>query len=197
MIEWLQSLGGALGTFYVIAIVSGAILTIQMLLTLIGAETDFDADGLGAGEGGDTGLFSIRSVGAFFTGFGWTGVAMLENGYSTAEATFAATVVGLIFLGMVFYLMRYMFSLREEGTLDYANAIGNVGSVYLPIPPNRKGVGQVEVLVQGRMRIVKALTDHSKKIGNRAAVQVKSLIDQQTVLVELMDTAGVDDPSPE
>ena len=197
MIEWLQSLGGALGTFYVIAIVSGAILTIQMLLTLIGAETDFDADGLGAGEGGDTGLFSIRSVGAFFTGFGWTGVAMLENGYSTAQATFAATVVGLVFLGMVFYLMRYMFSLREEGTLDYNNAIGNVGSVYLPIPPNRKGVGQVEVMVQGRMRIVKALTDHPKRIGNRAAVQVKSLIDQQTVLVELMETVGVDDPSPE
>ena len=197
MIEWLQSLGGALGTFYVIAIVSGAVLTIQMLLTLIGAETDFDADGLGAGEGGDTGLFSIRSVGAFFTGFGWTGVAMLENGYSTAAATFAATVVGLVFLGMVFYLMRYMFSLREEGTLDYANAIGNVGSVYLPIPPNRTGIGQVEVMVQGRIRIVKALTDHSKKIGNRVAVQVKSVIDQQPVLVELMETTEVDDPPPE
>lgn len=190
MIEWLQSLGGALGTFYVIAIVSGAILTIQMLLTLIGAETDFDADGLGAGEGGDTGLFSIRSVGAFFTGFGWTGVAMLENGYSTAEATFAATVVGLIFLGMVFYLMRYMFSLREEGTIDYKNAIGNVGSVYIPIPPNRKGIGQVEVAVQGRIKIIKALTDHPQRIGNRAAVQVISVIDQQTVLVEPTESAG-------
>ncbi|MFP6900763.1 MAG: hypothetical protein VCA36_07445 [Opitutales bacterium] len=197
MIEWLQSLGGALGTFYVIAIVSGAVLAIQMLLTLIGADTDFDADGVGAGEGGDTGLFSIRSVGAFFTGFGWTGVAMLENGYNTAQATFAATVVGLIFLGMVFYLMRYMFSLREEGTLDYTNAIGNVGSVYLPIPPNRKGIGQVEVMVQGRIRIVKALTDHSKRIGNRVAVQVKSVIDQQTVLVELMETTEPDDSSSE
>ena len=84
--------------------------------------------------------------------------------------------------------------LREEGTLDYANAIGNVGSVYLPIQPNRKGIGQVEVMIQGRIRIVKALTDHSKRIGNRAAVQVKSVIDQQTVLVELMETTAVDAP---
>ena len=98
MIEWWQNLGqevpshaSGLKVFYTIGIVSGAILTIQMILSLIGSETDFDVDGLDAGEGGDTGLFSIRSVGAFFTGFGWTGVAMLQHGYDTGAATFAAT----------------------------------------------------------------------------------------------------------
>ena len=195
MFEWWDNLGGqsahpgALKIFYAIAIVSGGILAIQMVLTLIGADTDFDADGMEAGETGDTGLFSIRTVGAFFTGFGWTGVSMLtsEKDYGLGAATFVATVVGLIFLGTVFYLMRYMFSLREEGTLDYSNAIGEVGNVYLPIPPNRKGMGQVEVLVQGRMRTVRALTDHDEKLGNRTAVRVKSLVDRQTLLVESLE----------
>ncbi|MDA9962980.1 hypothetical protein N9D63_08850 [Opitutales bacterium] len=187
--DWWQSLEGqsahphALKIFYVVAIVSGVVLAFQMVLTLIGADTDFDA-----GEGGDTGLFSIRTIGAFFTGFGWTGVSMLYNGYGLGAATFAATVVGMIFLGTVLYLMRYMFSLREEGTLDYSNAIGEVGNVYLPIPPKRKGMGQVEVLVQGRMRTVRALTDHDKKLGNRTAVRVKALIDQQTLLVESLES---------
>ena len=191
--DWWQSLEGqsahppALKIFYVVAIVSGVVLAFQMVLTLIGADTDFDA-----GEGGDTGLFSIRTIGAFFTGFGWTGVSMLYNGYGLGAATFAATVVGMIFLGTVLYLMRYMFSLREEGTLDYSNAIGEVGNVYLPIPPKRKGMGQVEVLVQGRMRTVRALTDHDKKLGNRTAVRVKALIDQQTLLVESLESESED-----
>jgi len=198
--EWWQNLGqevpdhaSGLKIFYTIGIISGAILSIQMVMSLIGAETDFDVDGVGVGEGGDTGLFSIRSVGAFFTGFGWTGVAMLQHGYSTGAATFAATLVGLIFLGMVFYLMRYIFSLREEGTLNYSNAIGEIGTVYLPIPPKRKGIGQIEVLVQGRMRTVRALTDHDKKIGNRVAVRVSDLVDQQTLLVELLESKSDED----
>lgn len=198
--EWWRNLGqevpdhaSGLKIFYTIGIISGAILSIQMVMSLIGAETDFDVDGVGVGEGGDTGLFSIRSVGAFFTGFGWTGVAMLQHGYSTGAATFAATLVGLIFLGMVFYLMRYIFSLREEGTLNYSNAIGEIGTVYLPIPPKRKGIGQIEVLVQGRMRTVRALTDHDKKIGNRVAVRVSDLVDQQTLLVELLESKSDED----
>ncbi len=200
MIEWWQTLGQevpahatGLKIFYTIGIVSGVILTIQMVMSLLGGEADLD--GMDAGEGGDTGLFSIRSVGAFFTGFGWTGVAMLQNGQGTGAATFAATVVGMIFLGMVFYLMRYIFSLREEGTLNYANAVGEVGAVYLPIPPKRKGIGQIEVLVQGRMRTVRALTDDEKKIGNRVAVRVAELVDQQTLLVERMETESKKDPS--
>ncbi len=200
MIEWWQTLGQevpahatGLKIFYTIGIVSGVILTIQMVMSLLGGEADLD--GMDAGEGGDTGLFSIRSVGAFFTGFGWTGVAMLQNGQGTGAATFAATVVGMIFLGMVFYLMRYIFSLREEGTLNYANAVGEVGAVYLPIPPKRKGIGKIEVLVQGRMRTVRALTDDEKKIGNRVAVRVAELVDQQTLLVERMETESKKDPS--
>jgi len=200
MIEWWNSLGGqslhpgALKVFYAIAIVSGVVLLLQMALTLIGA--DGDLDGMDAGETGDTGLFSIRTVGAFFTGFGWTGVSMLLNGYGLGASTFAATVAGLVFLGMVFYLMRYMFSLREEGTLDYSNAVGEVGNVYLPIPPKRKGIGQIEVLVQGRMRTVRAVTDNGSKIGNRIAVRVKSLVDRQTLLVETLEKEAQEN-SPE
>ena len=200
MIEWWQSLGqevpahaSGLKIFYAIGIVSGIVLSIQMVMSLIGADTELEIDGMDMGEGGDTGLFSIRSVGAFFTGFGWAGVAMLQHGYSTGAATFAATVVGLIFLGMVFYLMRYIFSLREEGTMNYANAVGEIGAVYLPIPPKRKGIGQIEVLVQGRMRTVRALTDDDKKIGNRVAVRVTDLVDQQTLLVKRLETESEKD----
>ena len=83
--------------------------------------------------------------------------------------------------------MSYLHSLREEGTLNYKNCIGETGIVYLPIPPNRKGMGQIEVMVQGRLRIVKVLTDEEEKIPNQTAVRVTDAIDQQTLLVSSLE----------
>lgn len=184
MIEYWQTLDSAHKTFVGIGAISSLILSIQMLFVMIGGGLDIpDAEIADTGEGGATGIFSIRTIGAFFTGFGWAGAAMLDAGYGTGAATFVATVTGSIFLASVIYLMIYLHSLRQEGTLNYTNAIGQVGSIYLPIPPNRKGIGQVEVMVQGRLRIVKAVTDNDKKIANRVAVRVTETIDEQTILV--------------
>ena len=190
MIEYWLNMQPAMKTFVAIGAISSLILTIQMILSLVGGaaegvEADFDiGDG---GEGGATGILSIRSIGAFFTGFGWSGAAALQNGLATGAATFIGTVVGSIFLGLIVYLMSYLHSLREEGTLNYKNCIGEVGTVYLPITPARKGMGQIEVMVQGRLRIVKVVSDHEKKIPNLAAVRVKELVDQQTLLVSLLE----------
>jgi len=184
MIEYWQTLDSAQKTFTGVGIISSLVLTLQMLLVMIGGGFDMpDAEIAETGEGGATGVFSIRTIGAFFTGFGWAGAAMLDAGYGTGAATFVATISGSIFLAIVIYLMTYLHSLRQEGTLNYKNAIGQVGSIYLPVPPNRKGIGQVEVMVQGRLRIVKAVTDHDKKIANRIAVRVTETVDEQTILV--------------
>ncbi len=190
MIEYWLNMEPAMKTFVAIGTISSLVLTIQMVLGMLGGamegvEADFDiGDG---GEGGATGILSIRSIGAFFTGFGWAGAAAMQNGLGAGGATFTGTIVGGIFLGMIVYLMSYLHSLREEGTLNYKNCIGEVGTVYLPVPPSRKGMGQIEVMVQGRLRIVKAVTDHEKKIPNQAAVRVKDLVDQQTILVSLLE----------
>ena len=188
MIDYWLNLAPAERTFTGIGIFSSLILTVQMGMVMLGGAVDMpEAEIADAGEGGASGIFSIRTIGAFFAGFGWAGAAMLQAGHSTGAATFVATISGSAFLGVVIYLMSYLHSLRQEGTLDYTNAIGNVGNVYLPIPPKRKGMGQVEVMVQGRLRIVQALSDSDKKIGNRVAVRVTETIDEQTILVKPLE----------
>ena len=190
MIEYWQGLSPTLQTFVGIGAVSSLVLSIQMVLSMIGGEMDgldADLDLAEGGEGGASGILSVRTIGAFFTGFGWTGASMTDYGYGLGITTVVSAVVGSALLAMVFYLMAYLHSLRQEGTLDYSNAIGQVGSVYLPIPPHRKGLGQIEVTIQGRLSIVKAVTDHDKKIGNRVAVRVTELVDQQTILVEPLE----------
>jgi len=190
MIDYWLNLSSTMQTFVGIGAISSLVLSIQLVLSMIGGDMDgidADLDLAEGGEGGASGILSVRPIGAFFTGFGWTGASMTDYGYGLGITTVVSAVVGSALLAMVFYLMAYLHSLRQEGTLDYSNAIGQVGSVYLPIPPHRKGLGQIEVTIQGRLSIVKAVTDHDKKIGNRVAVRVTELVDQQTILVEPLE----------
>ena len=87
----------------------------------------------------------------------------------------------------VFFLMRFLYGLRASGTLDYRNAIGQVGVVYLPIPGGMAGPGQVEVTVQGRLRVVQAFTREAGRIPNRARIRVVDVMDQNTLVVEPLE----------
>ncbi|HIL55271.1 MAG TPA: hypothetical protein EYG40_09570 [Verrucomicrobia bacterium] len=176
----------AMRTFVGIGAVSSLVLFIQMIVILIGG-SDLDFDLGEVGEGGATGIFSIRSIGSFFTGFGWTGAMFLQNGHSVGVATLAATLVGSLILAGFLGLMRWLHSFKSDGTVNYKNAVGNVGSVYIPIPPKRKGMGQIQVEVQGRLSVVNAVSDSEEKIENRTAVRVDSLVDSRTLLVVTLE----------
>ena len=188
MIDWWTNLEpDGMKTFVGIGAVSSAILFIQMLIVLAGGYLDvpdLDFDIAETGEGGATGMFSIRGIGSFFTGFGWTGASVLDSGGSMTLAIAAATIVGLLVLFGFVSMMRWLQSLREEGNINYENAIGQVGSVYVPIPPNREGLGQIEVKVQSRISTVRAISDHPERLENRVAVRVMELVDDRTLLVE-------------
>ena len=198
MIDWWINLEPkGMQTFVTIGLISSAVLFIQMIAILVGGAFDVPDFDLDVGEGGATGMFSIRGVGAFFTGFGWTGAAVLAGGHSLTLAIISASVVGVSVLVGFVAMMRWLHGLRSEGTIDYKNAVGQVGSVYVPIPANRQGIGQVEVLVQGRMSTVRALTDNSQRIDNRTAVLVTGVIDERTLLVETFQNPSEEGQSEE
>ena len=54
--------------------------------------------------------------------------------------------------------MKLLYSLKESGNIDFQNAIDQIGTVYLTVPPNESGPGKVRVMVQGRLKIVTAYT---------------------------------------
>lgn len=187
MFDWWSTLGRALQIFYGIALTTSALLLFQIVLMLFGmdGESDFDVDDIDDHGGG--GILSVRTITAFFAGFGWTGVTALEAGWTLLPTILISTVVGGAFMGGVFAIMRTLYGMRYTGTLDYRNAVGCVGSVYLPIPAAMGGPGQIEVLVQGRLRVVQAFTRAERKLGNSERVRVTELMDQTTLLVEPLD----------
>lgn len=194
MESWWNSLEMALRIFYAMGIASAAVLILQMALLLIGADVDHDLDADIHDSG--LGFLSVRTVTAFFAGFSWAGVVALEAGYSLPAAILIATTVGGALMAVVFFLMRGLYSLRASGTLDYRNARGAIGTVYLPIPPNMQRAGQVEVIVQGRLCVVSALTRAGQTLPNRSRVRISDVIGSDTLLVEPLEPASSADESP-
>ncbi len=168
MSEWWTTLSSPMQVFYLIAFISTIILILQLILNLVGL-AGHDVD-LGAGvgtnlptdftfdqpdlavHGSGLGLISVSTVLAFFAGFGWGGVVLLTSGASIIVAVVVAFLIGVAFLLMVFYLMSAIFKLSEAGNIDYRNAVGQIGAVYITIPANGSGKGQVQVVVQERFR---------------------------------------------
>lgn len=189
MDAWWDALGMESKVYYAIAIVTSAFLALQIVLGLVGIDADSDIDlDADAADGleGDAGLnvLSIRSVTAFFTGFGWGGVSAVNAGFSTPAAALTALASGSVFMAGVLAIMRGMIAMQASGTLDYRNAVGRIASVYLPIPAGMSAPGKVEVLVQGRLAVVDAFTRAERRLENRERVTVVDVLDRNTLVVE-------------
>ncbi len=189
---WWDSLQVILKIFYAIGMLATAVLGVQTLLTVFGmdghdvGDLDIDTDHGGdvsTDDGGGVSFISIRGITAFLLGFGWVGAICLKSGLALFAAVPIAICIGLVLMVVIYFIMKFFWSMREDGTLDYHNAIGKVGSVYLPIPPNREGNGQIEVMIQSRLQVVQAQTSTSERIENRAKVLVIDVMEDNTLIV--------------
>lgn len=180
--DWWNALTGDLQVFYLIGIVSGAFLMLQFLLMAVGVGLDFDFD-LEGGDA-DVGFLSLRSLTAFFFAFGWTGVLMKEGDNSTTLSVVVSTIVGLAVFFVVALIWRRFARMTESGSIDYRSAVGVNGTVYIPVAANRSKPGKVEVMVQGRMRVIDAYTTAPEELPAKTRVKVTDVVDPTTVLVE-------------
>ena len=175
--DWFDGLSFSLQFFYAIGVVALLLLLFQVILLIVGSgELDF-------GEG-EAGFLSLRAVAGFLLGFGWIGAISMENGFGLLAAVVFGALAGGALMGGVTLVMLALHRMRTSGTLNYENAVGAVGTVYLPIPPRQQGAGKVEVYIQGRSVIVPAYTRHGERIGNQQRVRVTGMIDPRTLLVE-------------
>ena len=191
MIEWWHSLLLETQIFYGIGIFSLSILLFQLLLTLLGFDGDHgDADFAAGDHDSGLGIFSARTVTAFFVGFGWTGAVLLNHGYSIIAAVAGGSAVGAIFLFATYFLIVNLLRLQSSGNLNYQNAIGVVGTVYSTIPGAEAGGGQLELLLQGRLMMAEAYTKSPLALPPNTKAKVVALIGQSTLLVEPLNPSS-------
>ena len=99
-------------------------------------------------------------------------------------AIVAGAGVGGVLMLSVAYLMSLLYSLRESGNIDYKDAIGQIGTVYLTIPPDQSGPGKIRVMIDGRLKVVLAYTKSNEQMSSERKVRAVAQLDARTLMVE-------------
>jgi hypothetical protein len=204
--EWWQALTDAQQVFWVVAVFFSVLFVILFGLSLLGLGTDSDADievdidadvdvdveiDLDHDTGHDYSLdkefsaFSIRSVIAFFTFFGWTGVYLLSHGYSVSMSVFVSLLSGGAAMFVVAYMIFQFARMEKSGTVNVFNALEHTGEVYLSIPEQPGGRGKVHIVVDGTLHEFDAETN-GLSLPTGSQVKVIDVLDDQVLLVEPM-----------
>jgi membrane protein implicated in regulation of membrane protease activity len=188
--EWWDALTVSGRIFWCVALFASLLQVFLFVGLLVGGGSEFDhaTDGVDGDHGHSSEaahgikVLSVRALVAFGVGFGWAGALALREGWGVVTATVAAVLSGIVFMGLVYAAMRLLFSMRDDGTLDYRNAVGVVGRVYVTVPPRRTSSGQVELMLQGRLITATAVTDAPEPLPPDTQVQVSD-VEENTMLV--------------
>jgi len=170
--------------FLACALLGGAVLALQLALGLLGFDhgaLDLDAHGGDAGEALQ--LFSVRSVAAGLTFFGFAGLALLALGVPLLLALLVALCVGTGAAVGVAMLMRALLALESDGTVHVERSLGEPATVYLRIPGARTGAGKILLTVQGRTVEYQAVTPELEPLPTGTAVVVVGIAGPDTVEV--------------
>lgn len=97
---------------------------------------------------------------------------MLSYDIHVGISVAVSVVAGLAAYFVVWGLIRLMLKLQEDGTLDYASAVGKEATVYVGIPANRGGRGKITLVLQGRYTELDAVTDEEERIPVDTAVEI-------------------------
>jgi hypothetical protein len=186
---WWQHLETFEKILWAIAFVFSSLYLLQSVLSLSGGDADHtagDADSAIAHDGGmDYQFFTIKNMIAFFTMFGWVGLASHYSGMSKTATVLLALAGGTVVVLLMVIILKNMSRLRYNGALQLQNAINQTGSTYLFIPPKRSGMGKVHIKVQGTLHELPAMTDDETEIATGKLIRVKNIINDRILLVTL------------
>jgi hypothetical protein len=165
---------------FLVCLALGAfVLVVQIVLDLFGVGQSHDITL--AGEGLD--LLSVRTISAGAVLFGAVGLWLSSTRVPALVVAPAAFMAGGAAAVASAYLTRQFLRLESSGSLQLENAVGQLGTVYLPIPPRRQGFGRVQFTLQGRTVELRAVADEKNVLPTGAAIIVVSVIDGDTVEV--------------
>ena len=176
--------------YWASTIIGGTLFILRLGTMLYGGDISDDGldASLGAGDGAidhaDTDasfkLLSVQGLTSFFMMFGLVGLALLRANFHIFITVIGGTIAGLITVGITGFIFSKMRGLQSEGTIHPRNAIGSKGNIYLTIPEN--GTGQVQVVVQGALKIFDAVSIDKKKVSTGEAVEITG-IESETILI--------------
>ncbi|WP_176014336.1 hypothetical protein [Victivallis sp. Marseille-Q1083] len=197
-----QLLSGAHSFYLFLAVVGTAIFAIQFIMSLVGLHggddlsldapdsVDINPDAATAGDLANLNFFSMKSIVAFITFFGWGGVFWGDKGWSGLLLAFICGSLMLVLTSLVIYLM---LKLQQSGNIDNRQFLGCNGIVYLTIPGGSES-GKVTVALPNCTRQIKALADELLPTGT--PVKIQEIIGGDCFRVSRLEEPPADSGSP-
>ncbi len=161
--------------YWLLAIASSGFLGLKILFNFIGLDLDYDLD-----LDFDTG-FSLSTLTGFLSAGSWTGIlAYKMTSLTDGFIVLAAGIAGIIGFAGSFFVLKKLKTIETSGNILIENAIGKTGKVYLHIPKN--GIGQVEVIIQSRLKIMDAVSANGEKINTGEEVFIFDIQNNRLVV---------------
>ncbi len=190
MTEWYSNLDLFPKIYWSIAILGSIVFIITITLSLIGGDADEIGD-VDTEIETDTGIglqfITFKNLIGFFTIFGWSGIACIDAGLSKPITIIISILCGLVMMLIMAFMFLQMRKLNDSGTLDYKNAKGAVGEVYLTIGANRSSIGKAHVRIQGALRELEALTDANTDLKSGTVIKVTNITQNGILIVEQLN----------
>ena len=200
--------------FLICAVVGGTVLVCQFVLTLVGlggdhadfshdVPHDFSAGDAHAGDpaGHDAhgdhgsswlfGVISFRTLVAAATFFGLVGYAAESAGLGMGPQLVLAVAAGIGAMYGVHWIVRTMGRLAEDGTVRVRSALGQEGTVYIPIPAAKAQAGKVQLKLQNRLVEYEAVTSGGQRLATGTKVRVVGIAGNTLEVEPLRTTSAV------
>lgn len=178
--------------FGVPAMLGTTIFIVRLVLMLAGAHHGggfhdvHAADPHAADHSDSTGAFkaiTFQTIMAFAMGFGWGGLAARHAMHlSFASSAFVGIACGIAMAWILAILMKAMSDLQASGNIPIHEAIGREGEVYVSLPRNGEGRGQVKLVIAERLRIFNAISE-SEPLPTQSRVRVVRVNPDNTLSV--------------
>ena len=172
--------------FWGLAIPASAVLTILLITTFLGFDSDMDIgvdDGVEIDGGAGFQFFTFKNLVGFFTIFGWVGLGCVASGFSEFTSVGIAFVSGIVMMASMASIFYFMSKMTEDGTMVITSSIGRLAEAYMPIPADGLGIGRVQINIQGGIREMEAMTHDNTTLPTGTVVRVLDIIDGHILLV--------------
>lgn len=183
--------------FFLLIALLGTIIFIIRTALMFSGFADIEGEGIdnldvdtadsvdSADDSSDDGFsfLSLQSITSFLMIFGWSGfMVSYEMQLPLIVALLAGFVSGSITVLILKKIFLAFMKLKSSGNVRAHTATGKGASVYLRIPA--EGSGQIEVEVDGRLKIYDAVSADKKEISTGEKVTVVWVQEDDTMVVE-------------
>ena len=128
-------------------------------------------------------LLSVQSITGFIMGFGWGGLGALKGTqWDMIWVILTALVFGVFIVWLQLLMLSGMRKLQSSGNISINRALGSQGVVYVEVPGNNTGKGQVTLVIDDKQRIMNAITP-DETLPSKTRVNVVGINPDNTITV--------------